>query len=331
MAFGLSAGAATLLGAVAAPVIGGMFQSGAASDAANAQAQGAAASDATQRYFYDTSRADNAPFLKNGTAASNKLSYLMGIGNPSSKVDYVTQSYRDNLGRDPHASEQGLWAQYGREGMSEAEIQNAIATSSESVTNAGRAKYSAAPEAAQDSSFGSLNRRFSQSDLANDVPYQTGMQFGLDQGTQGINNQASATGSMLSGATLKALTRFGNDYGNQKAGDAYNRYNTDNTNTYNRLAGLAGSGQTASGQVGSAGMNAGNNISQSQMGMGNARGASQIAQGNAMAGGLTGAYNNYQNNQLLDTLKSRNRWRTSGANAPSIWGNGNAFSDTGDY
>ena len=78
-----------------------------------------------------------------------------------------------------------------------------------------------APQAQRnDPANADLTRQFTEADLAADVPFQKGMQFGLDQGTKGINERAIANGGYDSGATLKALTRFGNDYGNQQAGAA---------------------------------------------------------------------------------------------------------------
>jgi len=54
----------------------------------------------------------------------------------------------------------------------------------------------------------------------------------------------------------KVRTRLAsNEYNN-----AYNRFNTDQTNQYNRLAGIAGSGQTATNQMGAAASNYGTNV-----------------------------------------------------------------------
>lgn len=232
MAFGMSAGAAALTGAIAGPVIGGLIGSAANRQAVSAQADAAAQSDATQRYMYDTTRADNAPFREAGLEANNRLLELMKSGQ--------------------------------------------------------------------------FDRRFTAQDLENDPVYQSGLKFGLDQGTQGINRQAAAGGSFLSGATLKALTKYGNDYGSTKANESYNRFNTDQTNQYNRYAGLSGAGQQATNQVSAAGANMANNISASQQGLGNARGSSYIAQGNSLVNALNDGYSNYQNNKLLNYYMNRN-------------------------
>ncbi len=178
-----------------------------------------------------------------------------------------------------------------------------------------------------DPNFGALTRKFSLADLAGDVVYQNGLQFGLDEGRKGIQRQQQATGSLLSGATLKALSRLGNDYATTKTEGAYNRFTQDNTNYYNRLAGIAGSGQTAAAQVGNAGQNyansstaintnMGNSLAATAQGLGTARAASGIASANSIGGGLQGAYNNYQGTQLLKQLQGPS-WKTPGFNTGS--------------
>jgi hypothetical protein len=163
--------------------------------------------------------------------------------------------------------------------------------------------------AQNDPAYGSLLRNFGQQDLDNDLVYQNGLQFGLNEGVKGVNRMAAATGSQLSGATLKALTRFGNDYATTKTGGAYDRFNNNRQQTYNMLAGVAGTGQVATNQMGAAGQNmvnqngaigfrTGAGIAENQLAMGNARGASAIAQGNSLTGALGGAYNAWQRSQL---------------------------------
>jgi hypothetical protein len=152
--------------------------------------------------------------------------------------------------------------------------------------------------------FGELNRKFTMADRDADPVYQSGLQFGLDQGAKAINNRASAGGSFLSGATLKALSRFGNDYGTTKAEGAYSRFTGDQTNRYNRLAGIAGSGQTATNQMGAAGENYAARAGDTMTGQGNARAAGIVGGANAISGGIGGAYNAWQQNQLMDMIRN---------------------------
>jgi hypothetical protein len=156
-----------------------------------------------------------------------------------------------------------------------------------------------------DPAYGSLNKQFTGADVATDPGYQ----FGLNEGQRGLDNSASARGGYYSGAQLKAASRFNSDYAGTKFNDAWTRNNTDQTNTYNRLAGIAGTGQAATNNVGANGLstagangslitgNAFNN-GQNTMGAGNARASSYLAGGNALQGALNqgvSAWNGYRN------------------------------------
>ncbi len=308
-----------IVASIAGPVIGGIMGSDAAGDAADAQAASAAQSDATQRYMYDTTRADNAPFLQNGTAASNRLAYEMGLdsGTPETEAQIRQRLQSQYTTTTPGtAADVNDWSLYAPGAFSEGataadyfnnQLARVSGTGTAGASTVDEAGLNAAVQAemqrlaaeraarSSDPNYGGLNRKFTMADRDADPVYQSGLQFGADQGSQGINRMAAAQGSMLSGATLKALTRFGNDYGSTKANDSYNRYNNDQTTRYNRLAGIAGSGQTASSQIGSAGQNMANNISASQIGAGNARASGYIAQSNSLQNGLNGAVSAWKN------------------------------------
>ncbi len=74
----------------------------------------------------------------------------------------------------------------------------------------------------------------------------TGYNFQLQQGSQAITGSAAARGVLNSGATGKALTKFGQSIG----GEYFNNY-------LNQLGGQAQRGLTASGQIGAAGTQGG--------------------------------------------------------------------------
>lgn len=314
--------------AIAGPAVGGLMGADAASSAADAQGKSAALSDRTQRDFYNQTRADNEPFRQNGVAASNALAYRMGLApRPTGGAQAVNALSGDAIRAqllpqfttttaaaptyDPNSNYES-----GRGWANGMQIPTGFTGGGTSVDESGLSAAIAAQQATQSqqstpaaggdggADYGSLMRRFSASDLHTDPVYESGLQYGLDQGTAGINRQAAAGGSMLSGATLKALTRFGNDYGSTKANDSYNRFNADQSTQYNRLAGVAGSGQAATNQVSASGQNAANSISQSQVGAGNAQASGYIGSANALAGGIAGGINGYQNNQLLNRFMS---------------------------
>jgi hypothetical protein len=312
------------------------MQSKAAGKASDAQSAAAAQSDATQRYQYDTTRADNAPFRETGVQANNRLAYLMGLSPGTSsppgaagaggmtaeqlRAELLGQ-YTSTTGGSSDPSLGMNWTrdgdtqtytpQAGTQSIDETGLQAAIQARMGQQTQ--QAQQTQAAQS-NDPAFGSLSRNFTAADMDADPVYQSGLKFGLDEGTKGINRQAAAGGSMLSGATLKALTRFGNDYGSTKANESYNRFNTNNNQQYNRLAGLSGAGQQATNAVSAAGTNMANNISQSQQGVGNARGSAYLAQGNAWQNALNGgvsAFNTGMNNNSPSpmTFDGTGAWR----------------------
>jgi hypothetical protein len=126
----------------------------------------------------------------------------------------------------------------------------------------------------QDASF---NHSFGQADFQT----QPGYQFSMQQGQQALERSAAAKGGALGGGTLKALTQFGQNTADQGYQQAFNNYQTDTSNRYNRLSTVAGMGQNAISTTAQANMNAGNNISQTNMSLGNAQAAQATAQGNA--------------------------------------------------
>jgi hypothetical protein len=107
-----------------------------------------------------------------------------------------------------------------------------------------------------------------------------GYQFRMSEGMKAINAGAAARGGANSGATLKALARYGQDFASNEYNNAYNRQN-------NRLSALAGFGQNSNQQVSNAGTNYANAVSGNQIGVGNAIGSANIGMANRNAA-LTG-------------------------------------------
>lgn len=120
-----------------------------------------------------------------------------------------------------------------------------------------------------------------------------GYQFGLDEGAKTVQASAAARGGLNSGATLKALTKFGNDYADQQGYTPY----------MNRLAALSGMAQASTNTTGQLGQNVANQIGQNTMAAGDAR-----AQG---IYGSANAWSNFANS----TTKSANNWA-----AQNNWG-----------
>lgn len=138
-------------------------------------------------------------------------------------------------------------------------------------------------EAGQDA-LGRMNdQRFNQQFDMSTFQQDPGYQFRMDEGMRALQASAAARGGLASGRTLKDLTRFGQNVASQEYSNAYNRFYDQQDRQYNRLASLAGVGQTTSGQLMQSGQNMANQIGQAHMGMGNAAAAAHMNQYNTLA------------------------------------------------
>lgn len=273
-------------------------------DAASGQASAAGAATAEQRRQFDISREDLAPFRDAGGAAVNRLSSQLGLNNPAlsdvvmvgSGGPVLNPKYKDNpdvvkawdetlaLHRNLFEG-RGYWERSDPKWITEQITQ--------------RVPQSVNKPPAE---FAALNRQFTMRDFENDPVNQIQGSFMQDEARKAIERRAAAMGGWDSGATLKALTRFGSDYGNQRAGESYNRFVGDQTTQFNRLASVAGLGQTSANQTATLGANMANNIGANTMAAANARGAAGVAGANAITGGVNSGLNFFQGQQFLNRL-----------------------------
>jgi hypothetical protein len=132
-------------------------------------------------------------------------------------------------------------------------------------------------------------------DFRYDANADPGTAFRMSEGVKALDRSAAARGGLLSGATLRGVTRYGQDLGSQEFHNAFNRYVTGfNANTgernqlFNRISGVAGTGQTATNQIGAQGANMASNIGNAYMtnaaNTGNAAMAGAAARNSAFSG-----------------------------------------------
>lgn len=114
-----------------------------------------------------------------------------------------------------------------------------------------------------------------------------GYQWQLGQGTQAIVDQASATGGVNSGNTLKALMGYGQGLANQDYYQAQNAYQNWQNQVYNMYSGLSNTGANSAGMVAGLGANTASQIGQNMMGAGNAISAGQVAGANSIGNSLS--------------------------------------------
>lgn len=296
---------------VAAQLIGGAMSSDAAGDAASTQAAAADRANQTQWNMYNQNRADQGPFRQAGYSSLAALMNGMGLtpapdtpmqsggGMYGGAVPQGYQQLRDMLAPQftrqyeggvneagqplyaPTVDEQGLNAAVQAQ-MAQTQQPNMRAAPSGEPGRTG-------------AGFGDLNRDFTLADFNKDPGYQ----FRMDEGARGLEASAAARGGLMNGGSLKALERYRQGFASNEFNNAYNRFNNDRTQRYNRLANIAGIGQTSANQIGQVGMNTANNVSQNQLAAGNSAAAGQVGAANAVSGGLQSLGNWWQQQQAM--------------------------------
>lgn len=155
---------------------------------------------------------------------------------------------------------------------------------------------------------GQLTKTFSPSDLTTDPSYK----WRLEQGQKSLEASAAARGGLLTGQGLKDINDYGQNAASQEYQAAFDRFNTNQNNLYNRLAGVAGAGQNSANTVANLGANSatqqgtnlqtGTNLANNyNIGGAKASGAGDIALGQSLSsilGAGSDLYSNYQKSKI---------------------------------
>lgn len=166
---------------------------------------------------------------------------------------------------------------------------------------------------------------------AEEAAQTPGYQFQLQQGEQSLQNSAAANGGLLTGGTLKGIdqysqglasTNYQNTYQNAltQYQSAYNTFQNNQANLFNRQASVAGIGQTTAGQLGSQGQAAASNAGNISVNLGQQIGNNLQNAGAATASGYVGAANSLTSgvNGITGAITLQNllAGQTGGYNAP---------------
>jgi len=261
-----------------------------------------------------TSGAPSGPqSLAEARATGQEAQFLLDINNRLNQQggDYSslwTSGNRSNPGMDGYRIDPAQPSASGGGSTIDEEGLNAAIAKYYEEQNAQNAALQADP------TYGSLLRAyrngeefsFTGDNLASDPGYQ----FGLNQGTQGIERGQAARGNFLSGAAMKELARFNEDYAGTKFNDAFNRaqstwntnlnaYDNNRSRIYSFLTGVSTLGQNSAAQVGAGNQQAVNNSTNALMQGANAQSAAAVAGGNALTSGINNAVNTYNWNNML--------------------------------
>lgn len=101
---------------------------------------------------------------------------------------------------------------------------------------------------------------FAQPFTADRFQADPGYAFRLSEGQKALERQSAARGGLMSGAALKAATRFGQEMGSQEFQNAFNRYYAERAAVLNPLMDIYGTGYGAAGQLSGAAGTMGSNI-----------------------------------------------------------------------
>ena len=247
-------------------IIGSVIGADSNRHAVNVQTDAANRATDLQGRMYDQTRADNLPALDARNAGLNQLKILLGLGGVQDKpMQRSAAQLRAALAPRYVDNPEGLDA-----AVKIWQEREAAKVADWTKNGGGQAN------------FGALNQRYTGADLKNDPGYR----FGLNQVTNSAQHNAAARGGLFSGATLKALSRYSQDYAGTKFNEGFNRFQAQQDSTFNRLAGLAGIGQTGSNQIAAAGQNYANQAGQNMIGIGNAQAAAGMNQANLIGNGL---------------------------------------------
>jgi hypothetical protein len=151
-----------------------------------------------------------------------------------------------------------------------------------------------------------------------------GYGFRLKEGLRALEGSAAARGGLLSGNTMRGITRYGQELGSQEFTNAFNRYQAERAARLNPLQSLAGMGQTSANTLSNEAGQYGQNMAQSAAQMGNIRASGYVGTANALTGALGQGVNYYQNQQMMDRFFPP-QTPSSSASAGAGYGPSNPF------
>lgn len=313
-------------------LLGGVASSIGSSNAAKTQANAANENAQIQQNEFNTITQQETPYMQAGYGALGSLDYLLGInpitsgqaapggggianingsgpvtGNtPAVLQTGATSSAPSTPNSDIFSKVMagngspwtGIAATAGNSGPSLTPTMGVVSAPLASL----RGNSSTPPSVA--GGYGSLNAPFTADMMQQ---YSPAYQFQREQGMQGTLNGSSTGQGALSGAAQQALVGFNQNLANTAFGNAFNQYQTQQGNTYSRLAGIAQLGQTAAANTGQQGTSIAASTGQAIQNAGTALAGGQVGVANSISGSL-GAMStipylnnlNYQNemNQL---------------------------------
>ena len=144
--------------------------------------------------------------------------------------------------------------------------------------------------------YGSLTSNFTPADLNSNLA--PSYNFMLQQGDNALMNSAAATTGALSGPALKNLINYNQNYASTGYQQAFNNWNTQQNNIFQRLTNLATLGQNAASTTGAQGTQLAGQVGAAQVGAANAQAGGTVGVAGSLVNGLNNAAGYYSLNGL---------------------------------
>ena len=161
---------------------------------------------------------------------------------------------------------------------------NTIQSNNQPYMQAGQTSLNQLGQGTQEG--GQFNHQFTTQDLQSNLAPNYNWQ--LQTGLQTNQNMANAQGG-IGGNEMVALNNYAQGLAGNSYQNAFNNYNTQQSNIFNRLSSIANLGQNSANAVGQQGTALAGNMGQAAIGAGNAQAAGTIGQANAVSNGLSSA------------------------------------------
>ncbi len=275
--------------AAAGAVVGGVVASQGSKSAANTQADAADNAAQASLQQFNTINSQQQPYRTSGYGALADLNNYLGIQSQAPAQTEANFDANAYLAANPDVAQNWMdgsaynhWLMYGKN-------EGRVFTGTDTYNQ----QLQASKAGPGTPGFGQFTHQFDANDLsANLAP---NYDFMLKQGRGATNNLNNSTSGLLSGNALQGLDTFTQNYAQNAYQNAFNNYNTNQTNIYNRLASLAGLGQTSLNNTANYGTQATQSANNLLTSGAAAQAAGTVGQANALSGtlntlGTLGAY-----------------------------------------
>jgi len=235
----------------------------ASNQAANKQAEAANKASSLSNAAMGQSRADMMPYMQTGLQGNEMLGAYMGFDAPQMSREELyaqlapqyTTSYKKKKkgGKYGNSKFRKLSLAQTLSGQNDPKFGGKVNKNAlNAAVDAAMLKQQQNFEARRaNPNFGALTKQFTNEDFVKDPGYD----FRQKQGELGVNRNLATRGNYFSGAAMKELNHYNQDFASNEFGNAYNRDAAYKANMFNRLAGMAQGRQQANQYMGGLSIN----------------------------------------------------------------------------